>query len=423
MNHNQSKKSKQGNSHPSNKLKPSQLLRLEKQVLQDIQMANRTSRSGSKKRGSVVLRSAGFKPAQSSASKGRDLGERYNRKFDCISSPEKLNYRVEDFDELIGAVFSSVAFKTTSYPANPGMPVTFPWLQQITTLFEKYEFEALEFYFLHEVSQFNAAGAAGLVIMSFLYDAASAAPTTKQQIEAGQPNVVCMPNQNSLLKINCMRAFPKKVPLYVRSLPPPGATDIKTYDCGNVFITTQGMASDGVEVGELHVRGKVRLYDRVLDSSAIVAPMNNTVTMLTATMGVPQVANSSQNFPVALPVTVTNGLDVGIIAVPDIGPAAVTLSGGNYNLDTFINVAAPTGAVFTSGSMQLWENNVPIAEAVLPAGSAVSQWTPSLNWWLGVVNKASNAFFPNQYQIISNMVTSTAAAYDILDSVFRVTAA
>jgi hypothetical protein len=198
--------------------------------------------------------------------------------------------RSEPFDENIGTVIGTSAFTVGTYSINPGQSSTFPRLSKIAALYERYRFKKLEFYFLHDVSQYASQGQSGLVVMSTLFDAASSPPTTKVQMEATNPRVICMPNQNSKLIVPVSHLHPRGLPLFVRPGQLPGGTDIKTYDAGNLYIAAQGMVGTG-EVGELHVRGVVEFENFLLDASLVSAPINNQVVIYQSTVG--EVLNAS----------------------------------------------------------------------------------------------------------------------------------
>lgn len=255
-----------------------------------------------------------------------------------ISKPEPFSG-----DELIGTVVGSVAYATTQYSLNPGNPTTFPWFNKIAQLYERYKFTMLEAYFQHDVSQFNAQGAAGLVLLSTLYDAASAAPTTKQQIEATDPHVICMPNENACLKLALQGMHPVGEPKFVRGASLPGATDIKTYDVGNLFVTTQGMAA-GTEIGELHIRYKGLLYDRILDSSTSAAPQNFSVSQFSDTAPTSLTSTVASIPPLA--VVTVNGL-----AIPNVA-GVFTPPAGNYLIDWRTTGVATTSITQLISSLQ-----------------------------------------------------------------------
>jgi hypothetical protein len=238
-----------------------------------------------------------------------------------MSKPEPF-----EGDELIATVLGSVAFATTQFSIQPANSTTFPWFNKIAQLYERYKFTFLEFYFQHDVSQFATQGQTGLVLLSALYDAASAAPTTKTQIEATDPHVISMPNENSCLDLSVQGMHPVGEPKFCRIAGLPGAADIKTYDAGNLFVTTQGMANAS-EVGELHVRYRGLLYDRILDSSAASAPSNFSVSNFQGNS--PQVVVTATPTTLTLPLAATNGLGIVNTAGSMVPPA------GNYLLDFY----------------------------------------------------------------------------------------
>jgi len=174
-------------------------------------------------------------------------------------------------DEYIGEVLAtSTGFATSQYMANPGQALTFPWGSKIAALYEEYEFQYLEFYYKREVSEYASLGTTGKVILSFDYDATDSAPTSKQQVEDTVPHMDGMPSTPEIrLKIDCarMRKNPGK---YVRPGAQPANTDIKTYDCGNLYVSTYGLEASSGTLGELRVRYCVKLSEPVLEASQVV---------------------------------------------------------------------------------------------------------------------------------------------------------
>jgi len=257
----------------------------------------------------------------------------------------------------------------------------------------------LEFYYQHDVSQFNAQGAAGLVILSSLYDAASADPTTKQQIEATDPHVICMPNENSCLKLAVQGMHPVGEPKFVRGLSLPGATDIKTYDAGTLYATTQGMAG-ATEVGELHVRYKGLLYDRILDSSAATAPQNFSVSESFDAAG--QVIVTATPFVPPLASILTNGL-----VLPN-AAGVFTLPAGNYLVDYKSTIVG--AGVLTTNSLSLQKNGATLANSTVSRiiGAAAVLSVDTLNGTSFISSNGTDTF--NLLVTASFTVTATETA-------------
>jgi len=175
--------------------------------------------------------------------------------------------QVLEEDEYIGEVNGSVAFATTQYAINPGQAATFPWGSQIAALYEEYEFEYLEFYYTAEVSQYATQGQTGVVLLSADYDSSDAPPATKQRVEDTDPHTTpALPSTKLIRLVMDCAQMKRNLGKYVRPGAQPVNTDIKTYDSGNLFVSTQGQTNT-TNIGELHVRYRVRLSKPVLESS------------------------------------------------------------------------------------------------------------------------------------------------------------
>jgi len=174
-------------------------------------------------------------------------------------------------DEYIGEVTAtSTGFATVAFACNPGQAGTFPWGSKIAALYEEYDFAYLEFYYKREVSEYASLGTTGKVILSFDYDAADAAPTSKQQVEDTVPHVDGMPSTPQLsLKIDCAR-LRKNDAKYVRTGNQPANTDIKTYDCGNLYVSTYGLSTSSGTLGELRVRYCCKFSEPVLQTAFVL---------------------------------------------------------------------------------------------------------------------------------------------------------
>lgn len=265
-------------------------------------------------------------------------------------------------DEYIGEVNGvGTPFNTTQYAVNIGQVATFPWGSTIAKNYEKYEFDFLEFYYKHEVSQFATLGSAGKVIMSFDSDASDGAPTTKQQQEDQYPHADSMPSENLVLRVPKQMLKAMNDAHYVRPGGLPGQSDIKTYDVGNFFISTQGLTSTGI-VGELHVRYRCRLSIPILGSATLAAPTNNSVSLF-ANSG-PIAMSTGISFVPSVNTPVVNGLT----AINNGG--IITLAPGNYMIDANVGLVS-AGGVFTLMTLNLVKNATVISDSVVVfAGTA-----------------------------------------------------
>jgi len=226
-------------------------------------------------------------------------------------------------DEYIADVDGTVTFSTTQYPINPGQGGTFPWLSKEAVLWEKYRFKALEFYYKPQVSAFATNGQSGKVMLSCDYDASDAPPTSKQMVEDTYPHEDAMPYNEVRLRLEPQEMYDSSDAKYVRPGGLPGSTDIKTYDCGNLYVSTDGNANTTV-IGELRVRYAVEFDVPILETTA-AAPTNNQVAFFQSTA--PEALVTTTPKALALATASANG----ILAVNTAG--SIVLPAGNYLVD------------------------------------------------------------------------------------------
>lgn len=178
--------------------------------------------------------------------------------------------QVIEEDEYVADVLATANnFNVVQYSCNPGQAGTFPWGNRIAQLYEKYEFEYLEFYFRREVSEFATGGTTGKVILSFDFDASDQVPTLKQQMLDTVPHADALPSEPYIklpIDVACLRDGPAR---FVRPGAQPAGTDIKTYDAGVLNIATYGLAVTSGAIGELRVRYRVKLMKPVLEAGSL----------------------------------------------------------------------------------------------------------------------------------------------------------
>lgn len=156
--------------------------------------------------------------------------------------------------EFIMDVVGSTGFTLSSFPINPGMSNTFPWLSLMGNHFEEYDMSGLVYEYRPSSGSAvsSASSALGVVVLATDYDAANPPFGNKQQMESYEFSTSTVPFNGCLHPVECMRGRNVLDNLYLRSGSPPSGTDIRMYDMGNFQIATQGMQSSYV-VGELWV--------------------------------------------------------------------------------------------------------------------------------------------------------------------------
>lgn len=262
-------------------------------------------------------------------------------------------------DEYIAEVIGGATganFNNTAYVINPGQVSTFPWLSKIAAQWEKYHFNSLEFYYKPEVTGFATAGQSGKVIMSVDFDASDAPPSSKQQMEDTMPHVDGMPAVSIRMPLTARQMHALYPTLYVRPGGLPGASDIKTYDAGNLNIATQGLNSNTATLGELRVKYNVTLSVPVLESST-TAPANNSMVVFSSSTG----EALTSGVPLQLLLATKTG---SLGAVNTAG--SILLPAGNYKWDYRISYVGASTTTISQGTSTLDEAGGAINALAIP---------------------------------------------------------
>jgi len=283
--------------------------------------------------------------------------------------------RVEE-DEYIADISGSTTFATTAFPVNPGQVGTFPWLSKQAAQWEKYRWEYLEFYYKPEVSAFATQGQSGKIILSMDYDAADAPPSGKQQAEDTDPHTDAMPYEDLLLVLDPRQMFEMADSKYVRPGGLPGSTDIKTYDSGNLSVSTIGNQGTTL-LGELHVRYAVIFEVPVLETApggSVAA--NNQVALFES--AAPQALTTTVSAQMLLATALTNGIG----AVNTAG--SIVLPAGNYLIDYVDSVSAATN--MSSHLVSVEKNGTPVGQQPLRAIATTALLTNDSITYTGYVS-------------------------------------
>jgi len=309
------------------------------------------------------------KARRGASSGGYDLNNRKQSSgrlgLSSSNSSKIRKSQIIEEDEYIADINGSVAFATTAYPINPGQASTFPWGNKIASLYEKYDFQQLEFYYRREVSEFATNGQAGKVMLSCDYDASDGPPASKQQVLDTEPHIDAMPcAEQIVLRIDCTQ-MRKQDSHYVRPGALPVNTDIKTYDAGNLYVSTYGCTNTTV-IGELRVRYRVSLSVPVLEPPSVASGAPGSYFQIVSNpstgdlTGVTTVARNLFS-SAGLPLVIANGINASIAST-----GLITLPAGVYLVDATC-VSADTSANVTGGVLYLSQNS---STSFAPATSA-----------------------------------------------------
>lgn len=205
---------------------------------------------------------------------------------------------IVEHTEFLADINGSVAFAVNSYPVNPGLFASFPWLYQMAILYESYQFLSLEFEFRTE----SATTATGSVMAAVDYDPSDPAPTTKVQMATYRGYKRCAPWDN-MKQTSIREDLTKRKSYFVRNGALPAGQDLQLYDTGNFYLATTKQADSSV-VGELYVHYRVRLMTPQLSNPGIGSALSGRYSFAT-TPGYATIPGSKA--PLVLDLTQTGG--------------------------------------------------------------------------------------------------------------------
>jgi len=165
--------------------------------------------------------------------------------------------------EYIGDVKATQVFTVQSFPINPGLASTFPWLSQIAGSFEQFRMRGCLFEFLSTSSDAllssSTSTALGTVNMATQYDVAHPPFTDKRSMLNHEFSNSSKPSCSFIHPIECKKSRTPVTELYTRFGSVPAGSDPHLYDLGNFQIATEGMQATGGVLGELWVTYEVEL--------------------------------------------------------------------------------------------------------------------------------------------------------------------
>jgi len=170
------------------------------------------------------------------------------------------NPRVRHREFLGDVVTGGVAgqFTNTSYPINPGLATTFPYLANVAQNFEEYSCHGLVFEFVSSASAIATTGALGSVVMAMEYNPSAAPFTSKPQMENCDFAISRRMDHDIMYGVECVANV--QTTSYVRMANNTGIPLTST-DLGIFQIATAPSASYPVNaiVGELWVSYDIEL--------------------------------------------------------------------------------------------------------------------------------------------------------------------
>lgn len=204
----------------------------------------------------------------------------------------RMKYREFLGDVSTGTVAG--AFTNYTYPINPGLRSTFPYLSQLANNFDLYCVKGIVFEYISSASPYLATSALGTVIASTEPNSEAPAYTSKFQMENSACSISTRIDKNLMYGIECALGSNPQNCYYVRS----GASTLPltTTDIGNFQIAVApgtGVPTSTV-VGELWVTYDIELSRPSINLSRVGSLQYYGTTAVTATpVGTVSTLNSS----------------------------------------------------------------------------------------------------------------------------------
>jgi hypothetical protein len=172
--------------------------------------------------------------------------------------------------EFLGDLYASAtpnAFQVQSFPINPGLSSTFPWLAGIAPNFRKYRFSGVVLEYRPMANFASTQISSGSVFAAFACDPNAQVPTNKAILEQMGGACSTAPYHGCLVGMEC--AVDQNIVNWhlVRTTAPSTSTvnDLRFYDSAVLFVGTVGVPTASANLGELWLNYNVEFADEVMD--------------------------------------------------------------------------------------------------------------------------------------------------------------
>lgn len=167
--------------------------------------------------------------------------------------------------EFITDIFGPLSdFSNLTFPLNPGMEKTFPWLSQVAQNFEEYEFKQLLFTYNSTITDIGSStsGQCGTITFATDYNANNEPFADKAEMLAYAHSHSTKTTQNMIHGVECdARKNSGTARKYIRAYDLKDNADLKTYDLGlfEMGISNVPVGLQSQSLGELRVTYNVVL--------------------------------------------------------------------------------------------------------------------------------------------------------------------
>jgi hypothetical protein len=177
--------------------------------------------------------------------------------------------------EFLTEVKGSTTFTVrSSFPINPGMAETFPWLSNIATQFQQYRIRGMVYHYIPTSGSIaTSSPSLGSVMLQTVYRASDVAPSGKVELLNEYWSSEVVPSETFAHPVECNPAENPFNVQYVRATAPPAGESKLLYDLGTTYLAVSGQQANDQVLGDLWVTYEIELKKPVLYS-----PINNSNT-------------------------------------------------------------------------------------------------------------------------------------------------
>lgn len=258
--------------------------------------------------------------------------------------------------EYLLDITAASSFTLQSFPINPGLVSTFPWLSQVAEAFEEYAITGMIFEFKTLSADYTTASSAALgsVVMATQYNVLSPPFPNKQTMENYEFSNSGKPSETFIHPIECKKAATPVSELFVRTGPVPAGADPRLYDLGNFQIATVGNTGSGV-LGELWCTFEVCFFKPKLVASVGLELATDHWQLFGVTSALPLGTSSvlQPGSQIGTVITTTGALAGLNLTFPD------TIIEGNYLVMWFVHgtsgtLVPPTLSITNGNQLEIW---------------------------------------------------------------------
>lgn len=167
--------------------------------------------------------------------------------------------------EYIGAVHGSMAaFTPVTYPLNPGLSETFPWLAPIAGCYTRYRWRGVVVEYVPLACNFSTTGLLGYVALATQYNPLDPEFTDKRNMLNHEFSTEVKISELGVHPIECAKNQMSIDEYFIRDAPPPQNADIRFYDIGELTVATGANPSND-QIGDLWITYEVEFYQPKLN--------------------------------------------------------------------------------------------------------------------------------------------------------------